>query len=87
MQVKIVKRGIVTIPASLREKYSVQAGDIYQIIDLDGVFVLSPGLSEISQLARDIEQMREEAALSMDDLLIDLQVDRKQAKRQRSSEE
>lgn len=41
-QVQIRQRGTLTIPASLREKYGIQAGDTFQLVDLDGVFVLTP---------------------------------------------
>jgi AbrB family looped-hinge helix DNA binding protein len=68
-RVQIGKRGTVTLPASLRKRYGLGAGDLLTVIDLGGVFVLSPQVSIVSKIAAEIEQMREEAGLSLDDLL------------------
>lgn len=68
-QVQIRQRGTFTIPASLREKYGIQAGDTFQLVDLDGVFVLTPMGPMVPDLAREIERVRQEAGLTMDELL------------------
>lgn len=68
-RVQIGKRGTVTLPAGLRKRYGLGAGDLLTVIDLAGVFVLAPEVSVVSKIAREIEQMREEAGLSLDQLL------------------
>jgi len=45
------KRGVITIPKSLRDSYGMQAGDTFTLLDLGGVFVLNPRRSEIDAIA------------------------------------
>lgn len=68
-QVQVRQRGTLTIPASLREKYGIRAGDTFRLVDLDGVFVLTPMVPMVPELAREIERVRQEAGLTMDELL------------------
>jgi bifunctional DNA-binding transcriptional regulator/antitoxin component of YhaV-PrlF toxin-antitoxin module len=53
--VQMAKRGVITIPQPLRETYGMRPGDRFTLMDLGGVLVLSPRLSEIDVLA---ERMR-----------------------------
>ena len=48
---QMAQRGVITIPKSLRESYGLQTGDVFTLLDLGGVFVLSPGRSEIDAIA------------------------------------
>lgn len=70
------ERGELTLPDDLREKYGIQAGDTLHLVDLDGVFVLSPMMPIVPELAREIERMRLEAGLSTEDLLKSLREQR-----------
>jgi AbrB family looped-hinge helix DNA binding protein len=47
----MAKRGVITIPKSLRESYGIQPGDTFTLLDLGGVFVLNPRRSEIDAIA------------------------------------
>lgn len=76
-RVQIGKRGTVTLPAGLRKRYGLGAGDLLTVIDLGGVFALSPEVSVVSKIAREIEEMREEAGLSLDALLAGLDEERR----------
>jgi AbrB family looped-hinge helix DNA binding protein len=67
--VQVRDRGVLTLPAELREKYGIRAGDTFRLVDLDGVFVLTPMVPMVPELAREIERARIEAGLSTDDLL------------------
>jgi AbrB family looped-hinge helix DNA binding protein len=51
VQLQMAQRGVITIPKSLRESYGLRPGDTFTLIDLGGVFVLSPRRSEIDALA------------------------------------
>ncbi len=51
MTVQLAQRGVLTLPKSLRESYNLQPGDSFTLLDLGGVFVLSPLHSEIDALA------------------------------------
>jgi bifunctional DNA-binding transcriptional regulator/antitoxin component of YhaV-PrlF toxin-antitoxin module len=48
---QLAQRGVITIPKSLRESYGLQTGDTLTLLDLGGVFVLSPRRSEIDAIA------------------------------------
>lgn len=80
--IQVRDRGVITLPADLREKYGIDNGDIFRLVDLDGVFVLTPMVPMIPELAREIEQARLEAGLSIEDLLQGLR-----EQRQRYSQE
>lgn len=67
--IQIRNRGVITLPADLREKYGIENGDVFRLVDLDGVFVLTPMVPIIPELAREIEKARLEAGLSIEDLL------------------
>jgi len=56
MTVQIGQRGVVTLPKELRESYNLRPGDSLTIIDLGGVFALSPRRSEVDALADRIAQ-------------------------------
>ena len=60
----------------MREKYGIRAGDTFRLVDLDGVFVLTPMVPMVPELAREIEQARLEAGLSVDELLSNLREQR-----------
>lgn len=67
--IQIRSRGTITLPAELREKYGIQKGDVLRLVDLDGTFVLTPMVSMVPELAREIEKARIEAGLSIEELL------------------
>lgn len=77
-QVQVRQRGTLTIPAGLREKYGIRAGDTFHLVDLDGVFVLTPMTPMVPELAREIERARQEAGLSIEELLQGLREQREQ---------
>ena len=76
-KIQLRQRGTMTLPVKLRERYSLDAGDTLTIVDLDGALVISPKVSIVSKLAAEIEQIREEAGLSIDDLLEGLDGERR----------
>jgi bifunctional DNA-binding transcriptional regulator/antitoxin component of YhaV-PrlF toxin-antitoxin module len=74
--IQIRNRGVITLPAELREKYGIENGDIFRLVDLDGVFVLTPMTPMVPELAREIEQIRLEAGYSIEELLSSLREQR-----------
>lgn len=76
--VQIRQRGTLTIPTDLRQKYKLQQGDTFRIIDLDGIFVLAPMVTMVPELARQIEQTRLEQGLTTEDLLRSLRQEREE---------
>ena len=49
--IRLSRRGVLTLPKPIREKYHLREGDILTLIDLDGVLLLSPRQSQIDALA------------------------------------
>lgn len=80
--VQVRKRGVLTLPAGLREKYGIQEGDTFRIVDLDGILVLTPMVPMVPELAREIERLRQEAGLSVEEMLADLRRQRKRYNRE-----
>jgi bifunctional DNA-binding transcriptional regulator/antitoxin component of YhaV-PrlF toxin-antitoxin module len=74
--IQVRQRGTLTLPAELREKYGIRPGDTFRLVDLDGVFVLTPMVPMVPELAREIERARLEAGLSVEDLLSNLREQR-----------
>ncbi|NUM44686.1 MAG: AbrB/MazE/SpoVT family DNA-binding domain-containing protein [Anaerolineales bacterium] len=74
--IQVRQRGVFTFPSNLRTKYNIKDGDTYRVIDLDGIFVLTPMIPIVPELAREIEQARLEAGLSTEDLLQSLREQR-----------
>lgn len=74
--IQVRQRGTLTLPAELREKYGIRAGDTFRLIDLDGIIVLTPMVPMVAELAREIERMRMEAGLSTEQLLVSLREQR-----------
>ena len=67
--IQVRQRGTLTLPVELRERYSIKPGDTFRLVDLDGIFVLTPMTAMVPELAREIERARIEAGLSMEEML------------------
>lgn len=74
--IQVRERGVITLPADLREKYKIDTGQIFRLVDLDGIFVFVPMVPIVPELANEIERLRLEAGLSMEDLLVSLREQR-----------
>lgn len=48
---QLAQRGVLTLPKTIREAYDLKPGDTLILLDLGGVFVLSPRVSQISRVA------------------------------------
>ncbi len=74
--VKMAKRGLITIPKPLRKSYGMQPGDTFSLLDLGGVFVLSPRRSEIDTLADKIAAQWDEDEETLELILAALREER-----------
>lgn len=66
----------MTIPSELREKYDIREGDTFQLVDMDGIFVLTPMVPMVPELAREIERFRLESGVSTEELMQGLRGER-----------
>lgn len=80
--IQVRDRGVLTLPSDIREKYGIQPGDTFRLVDLDGIFVLTPMVPMVPELAREIERTRIEAGLSTEDLLRTLREQRERYHRE-----
>lgn len=64
------------MPGALREKHGIKPGDTFRLIDLDGIFVLTPMRPMVPELAGEIECMRVEAGLTGEEMLTTLREQR-----------
>ncbi|TEU12240.1 MAG: AbrB/MazE/SpoVT family DNA-binding domain-containing protein [Anaerolineales bacterium] len=85
-KVQIRQRGTLTLPAKLRAKYNLEEGDVLTLVELEGAFFLSPKISVVPKLAAEIERLREEAGLSVEDLLEGLDEQRRRYYEERHGE-
>ncbi len=71
-------KGTITFPAKLRDKYKLQEGEVFTIIDLgEGTFLLKPMVSQVNKLSNQIAKRLKEENVTLDDLLQALDEERK----------
>lgn len=78
MTVQLTQRGVLVLPKSLRESYDLRAGDTFTLLDIGGVFVLSPRRSEIDALADRITGELREKGETLESMLRVLREEREQ---------
>jgi AbrB family looped-hinge helix DNA binding protein len=76
LTVEIGQRGVVTLPKALRESYDLKPGDDLTLLDLGGVFVLSPRRSEVDVLAQRIVRTLSERGETLESMLQTLHEER-----------
>lgn len=77
---QIRKRGTLTLPASLRQKYRLEEGDPLTLVDLkEGIF-LSPKRSLLPKLSSEIEKLRKKYNVSLEELVKGVAEQRKRYK-------
>ena len=81
---QMAKRGQVTLPKALRDRYALREGDPMTLIDLDGVFLIRPGRSELDALAGKLTYTLQRKGESLDSVLAVLREEREHYGRKRS---
>lgn len=84
---QVRQRGTMTLPATVREKYGIKPGDTFSLVDLDGMFVLTPMVPMVPELAREIERLRRASGLTVEELLAGLREQRDQYNQEHYSED
>jgi bifunctional DNA-binding transcriptional regulator/antitoxin component of YhaV-PrlF toxin-antitoxin module len=68
--IQIRKKGSLTLPIEIRNKYNLDEGDFFTLIDLgDGSFLLTPRISQVNRLGDRIADILKDDSISIDDLL------------------
>ena len=75
--IQIRKKGSMTVPSQIRNKYDVNEGDIYTLIDLgDGAFMLTLRVSHVNRVGDQIAEMVKDGNTSLEELLDSLDLER-----------
>jgi len=69
IMIQLRKHGVITLPAKLRQRYKLEAGDTLMLIELDGGLFLTPKVSVVPKLAEEIERLRKRQEIEVEDLL------------------
>lgn len=72
------QRGVMTFPKTWRENYRIQPGDQFTLLDVGGVFIMSPVRTQIDALADQITQTLVEQGESLEAMLLALREEREQ---------
>lgn len=68
--IQLRAKGSLTIPAGVRQKYALEEGDVFTLVDLgEGSILLVPRVSLVPKIVAELEAMREEAGVTLEDLL------------------
>jgi bifunctional DNA-binding transcriptional regulator/antitoxin component of YhaV-PrlF toxin-antitoxin module len=79
MTIQIRKKGSLTLPVDLRNKYNLDEGDVFTLIDLgDGSFLLTPQVSQVNRLGDRVTRILKKEGVSLEDLLSALDEERQQ---------
>ena len=75
-EVQVAQRGVIVIPKPLRQAYNLKAGSRMTLLDLGGVFVLSPQVSEVDTLADRVSRSLAEQGVTLEGMLRTLREER-----------
>jgi len=66
---QVAQRGLITLPQAVRKAYDIRPGQAMTLVDLDGVFVLSPRPSQVDPLADELAQELAARGQSLESML------------------
>jgi bifunctional DNA-binding transcriptional regulator/antitoxin component of YhaV-PrlF toxin-antitoxin module len=69
---QVAQRGLITLPKIVRMAYDIRPGQEMTLVDLDGVFVLSPRPSQVDPLADELAQDLAARGQSLESMLLTL---------------
>ena len=67
---KMGQRGVLTLPKEIRESYKLEPGAELSLLDLGGVFVISPRRSEVDGLADRVAKSLADKGESLESMLM-----------------
>ena len=69
-QVKVARRGVITLPKELREHSHIEEGDMLTLIELgEGVIVMSPQHSRVDEIADKLAREWKNSGKSLESML------------------
>ncbi len=77
VNIQLRRKGILTLPVSLRRKYDLEENDVFTLEDLgNGSFLLIPQVCNVAHLGDRVAQVMAEEEVSLDDMLETLDQER-----------
>ena len=68
--IQLREKGVITLPISLRRKYSLRPGDVFSLVELgEGAFALTPKPSRVAALGDKVSEILQDAGVSVEDVL------------------
>jgi bifunctional DNA-binding transcriptional regulator/antitoxin component of YhaV-PrlF toxin-antitoxin module len=70
VNIQLRRKGILTLPVSLRRKYNLDENDVFTLEDLgNGSFLLIPKVSNVARLGDRVTEVMAEEDVSLEDML------------------
>ncbi len=70
VNIQLRRKGILTLPVSLRRKYNLDENDVFTLEDLgNGSFLLIPKISEVARLGDRVAEVMAEEDVTLEDML------------------
>lgn len=70
VNIQLRRKGILTLPVSLRRKYDLDENDVFTLEDLgNGSFLLVPQVSKVAHLGDRVAEVMAEEEASLEDIL------------------
>jgi bifunctional DNA-binding transcriptional regulator/antitoxin component of YhaV-PrlF toxin-antitoxin module len=83
VNIQLRRKGILTLPVSLRRKYNLDENDVFTLEDLgNGSFLLIPQVSNVARLGDRVAEVMAEEGVSLEDMLEALDEERQDYYRQ-----
>jgi bifunctional DNA-binding transcriptional regulator/antitoxin component of YhaV-PrlF toxin-antitoxin module len=78
VNIQLRRKGILTLPVSLRRKYNLDENAVFTLEDLgNGSFLLIPKISEVARLGDRVAEVMAEEDVTLEDMLEALDEERK----------
>ncbi len=75
--IQLRNKGVLTLPVSLRRKYGLRPGDVFEISDLGGgVFMLTPKTSRVAALGDKVAEILQGEGVSVEEIFESLDEER-----------
>jgi bifunctional DNA-binding transcriptional regulator/antitoxin component of YhaV-PrlF toxin-antitoxin module len=75
--VTIRQKGVITLPVDIRQRYNLDEGDVYTLVDLgEGALMLMPQVSQVARLGDAVAEQLASGKVSLEDLLETLDQER-----------
>lgn len=70
VNIQLRRKGILTLPVSLRRKYELDENDVFTLEDLgDGSFLLIPQVSNVARLGDRVAEVMAEEEIDLEEML------------------